>query len=82
MTKHKEEATKQLTYFAMDGNYGDAVGITVIDTRDWTDADFTMFDQVSDEQRPLLARVISEWIESDRSDDYNQYFERLGVDLH
>lgn len=82
MTKHKEPATKQLTYFAMDGNFGEAVGMTVIDTRDWTDADFGLLEQVSDQERPLLARVISEWIEMERSDDYNQYFEKLGVDLH
>jgi hypothetical protein len=71
----------QLSYFATDGNYGSASGLTVIDTTAWTESDWTLLDEVSDDQRALTARVISEWIESDRSDDYNQYFERLGVAL-
>lgn len=71
----------QLTYFAMDGNYGAAVGLTVIDTTAWTEQDWSLLEQSTDDQRPLTARVISEWIEADRSDDYNQYFERLGIEL-
>ena len=69
-----------LTYFAMDGNYGDAAGVTIIDTTDWTDADFEMLDVVSDEQRPLAARTISEWIEGGRTDEFDGYFERLGIE--
>jgi hypothetical protein len=71
----------ELSYFATDGNYGSALGLTVIDTTAWTESDWSLLDEVSDDQRALTARVISEWIESDRSDDYNQYFERLGVAL-
>lgn len=70
----------QLSYFAKDGNYGNADGITVIDTTDWSDADFEMLDMVSDEDRPLAARTISEWIADGRSDSYNEYFERLGIE--
>jgi hypothetical protein len=68
-----------LTYFAKDGNYGDAAGVTILDTSDWTDTDFEMLDGVSDEERPLAARTISEWIETGRTDNYDEYFERLGV---
>lgn len=71
----------QLSYFATDGNYGLAVGLTVIDTTAWEESDWNLIEQASDEQRALTARVISEWIESGRSDDYNQYFERLGIEL-
>lgn len=69
-----------LTYFAMDGNYGDAAGLTVVDTTDWTDDDFQMLDYVSDEKRVLAAQTISEWIESGRSDKYDEFFERLGIE--
>jgi hypothetical protein len=68
-----------LTYFAKDGNYGDAAGVTILDTSDWTDTDFEMLDGVSDEERPLAARTISEWIETGRTDNYDEYFKRLGV---
>jgi hypothetical protein len=68
-----------LTYFAKDGNYGDAAGVTILDTSDWTDTDFEMLDGVSDEERPLAARTISEWIETGRTDNYDEYFEKLGV---
>jgi hypothetical protein len=68
-----------ITYFAKDGNYGDAAGVTIIDTSDWTDTDFEMLDGVSDEERPLAARTISEWIENGRNDEYDEYFERLNI---
>lgn len=71
----------QLSYFATDGNYGSSSGLTIIDTTAWTDSDWDLVEQASDDQRPLTARVVSDWIESDRSDDYNEYFERLGVVL-
>ena len=68
-----------LSYFAKDGNYGDANGIIVVDTSEWTDSDFEMLDGVSDWDRPLAARTISEWIEGGRTDEYDGYFERLGI---
>jgi hypothetical protein len=71
----------QLSYFAEDGNYGSASGLTVIDTTAWTESDWTMLEEASDNQKALTARVVSEWIESGRSDDYKEYFERLGVAL-
>lgn len=69
-----------ITYFAKDGNYGDAAGVTIIDTSDWTDSDFEMLDGVTDEFRPLAARTISEWIEGGRSGDFDEYFARLGIE--
>lgn len=70
----------QLSYFAKDGNYGDADGITIIDTTSWTDADFGLVEQVSDEMRPAAARLVGEWIEDQRSDKFDSYFERLGIE--
>lgn len=70
-----------LSYFASDGSYGLATGLTIIDTTAWEESDWDLIEQASDDQRPLTARVVSEWIESGRSDEYNQYFERLGIEL-
>jgi hypothetical protein len=69
-----------LSYFAGDGNFGDADKITIIDTTTWTEEDWYMIDQVSDGERYLAARTISEWIEDGRGDDYDAYFERLGIE--
>lgn len=69
-----------LTYFAKDGNYGDAAGLTVVDTTDWTDDDFQMLDYVSDDLRVLAAQTISEWIEKGRTDEYDEFFGRLGIE--
>lgn len=69
-----------LSYFAADGNFGDADKITIIDTTTWTEDDWDMIDQAQDHERYLAARTISEWIESGRGDDYNDYFERLGIE--
>lgn len=69
-----------LTYFATDGNYGDAAGLTVVDTSDWGDSDFEMLDHVSDDRRILAAQTISEWIEKGRTNEYDEYFESLGIE--
>jgi hypothetical protein len=47
----------QLTYFAADGNYGDATGMVVIDTTGWTDEDFEQLDGSPDGSRPSEAMV-------------------------
>jgi hypothetical protein len=70
-----------LTYFATDGNYGNAGGLTVVDTSAWTDLDFELLDGVRDELRPTAGRTISDWIEGGRTDDYNTYFQKLGIDI-
>jgi len=44
-----------LTYFAADGNYGDATGMVIIDTTGWTDEDFEALDEGLDHQRPAEA---------------------------
>lgn len=71
---------KSLSYFAKDGNYGDADGIIVVDTTEWSESDFEMVERASDENRPLAARTVSEWIDAGRTDQYDEYFERLGIE--
>ena len=69
-----------LSYFATDGNFGDADKITIVDTTTWTEDDWDMIDQASDNERYLAARTISEWIEEGRGDSHDEYFERLGIE--
>lgn len=70
----------QLSYFAKDGNYGDADGITVVNTTEWTSEDFDLIEQASDEDRPLAARLVSEWIDRGRTEEHDEFFDRLGID--
>jgi hypothetical protein len=72
---------KSLTYFAVDGNYGNADGLTVVDTTGWDDEIFEMVEESSDQDRPKAARLLSEWIEGGRSQDFDKFFELLGIDI-
>ena len=79
--KGKVKMVERLSYFALDGNYGDASGLTIIDTTDWTDADFDFVDAVDDESRPDFARLVSEWITGELPpEEYVKIFEaRFGI---
>lgn len=57
--------TRSLSYFAGDGNYGNADGILVLETTLWSELDWQMLDEVSDEARPTVARLIAESYEPD-----------------
>lgn len=54
-----------LTYFAKDGSYGSADGITVMETSLWSELDWQLIDECSDEQRITVARLITESYEPD-----------------
>ena len=45
------------TYFALDGNYGEAQGMVVIDTTKWSEDDWTQIDEASDSERAQVALV-------------------------
>ena len=47
------------TYFAMDGNYGYANGLIVIDTKDWKEADWDAIENASDHDRIVVAITIA-----------------------
>jgi hypothetical protein len=51
-------------YFAMDGNYGSVYGMEVVDTDKWTDEEWAIIEENSDEDRPAVARQITQMIES------------------
>ncbi len=46
-------------YFAIDGNYGDATSMVVVDTKDWTEEDWALIDEASDNDRPTVAEKMA-----------------------
>ena len=52
------------TYFAKDGNYGYAGGLVIVDTDKWTDEEWAIVEENSDEDRPAVATQLTEMIES------------------
>lgn len=48
-------------YFAVDGNYGDASLMCVMDTSDWTEADWQRIEEASDSDRPEVAFLIKQY---------------------
>ena len=48
------------TYFAMDGNYGSAHGLVVIDTNGWNDEDWDAIENSTDSDRFIVAVTIAE----------------------
>lgn len=55
------------TYFAADGNYGDAHGIVFVDTNNWDAHEFELIDRASDWERPELAQLLDVWVKSGRN---------------
>jgi len=47
-------------YFAVDGNYGDASLMCVIDTSDWTESMWNTIEETSDSDRPTQAMLIDQ----------------------
>lgn len=43
------------TYFANDGSFGSATGMVVIDTRAWSDEDWTEVENATDDVRVRVA---------------------------
>ena len=73
---------RSLHYFALDGNYGSASGMLVLETTYWRDIDWEILDSASDDQRANVARLITESYEKpeDMTVLYEK-FEQYGIDL-
>lgn len=82
-TGKNETLERTLHYFAPDGNYGSADGMTVIETTFWNADDWDIIEQASDEDRPTVARLLTESYEPGRDDEFikTQLVERYGIDL-
>ena len=48
-----------ITYFGIDGNYGDATGLVVVDTSKFTARDFDTIDEAPDDERGFVALSIA-----------------------
>ena len=74
---------RSLHYFASDGNYGSADGMTVMETTFWTADDWDIIDQASDEHRPVVARLLTESYEPNADDEFikSQLVDKYGIDL-
>ena len=47
------------TYFTNDGSYGDASGLEIVDTSDWTQVDWDYLESTPETARPAMARHIA-----------------------
>ena len=56
-----EELTPQIAihYFAIDGNYGNADGIVLCQTQEWSEEDWTEIEHATDSERANVAVEIS-----------------------
>jgi len=77
-----QEVERILHYFAEDGNYGSADGMTIMETTMWDDTDWMIIEECRDEFRPLVARLITESYEADADEEIlRKEFEKYGIDL-
>lgn len=82
MNENEPRSIERLTYFAADGSWGDASGLTIIDTTAWTDEDYEKLDGASDENLPDAAIAVSDWVEAGRenTDEFVTRFGALGIE--
>ena len=55
-------AGRQVSYFAPDGSYGDARGMVVIDTTDWSDEMWETIEETSDHQLVEVAEELAKGV--------------------
>jgi hypothetical protein len=67
MTENNEE-TKVLHYFAVDGNYGSADGIVIVDTSDWSEDDWEAIEMAGDSDRASVAYALAKSDEKQREE--------------
>ena len=81
MTEEVKKA-RTLHYFAEDGNYGSASGLTVMETTHWNETDWEIIEAASDAARPEVARVLTESYEPGASEEaLRARLDALGIDL-
>jgi hypothetical protein len=71
---------RTLSYFAKDGNYGDASGMMVLETTNWDELDWQIIEAASDGDRPMVARLLTESYEPNADADFiSSKLEELGL---
>lgn len=72
------------SYFAIDGNYGDADGIVIADTSDWSEDDWEAIELAGDRDRASVAYALAksdeqgrkEFHEAVKEDDLDAQFDK------
>lgn len=64
-------------YVAVDGNWGDAEGMAIIDDRNWEQSDYRMIDEATDSNKVDVAEAIERWINAGRPEFENETEENL-----
>ena len=78
----QEEVVRTLSYFAEDGNYGNASGLTIMETTHWDDTDWAIIESASEWARPEVARVLTESYEPGANEQaLRAKLDSMGVDL-
>lgn len=78
----EQETVRALSYFAEDGSYGDASGILVMETTHFSELDWQMLQDCSDEQRTTVARLIVESYEPGADQKFiREKLEEFGFDF-
>lgn len=76
------QVERALHYFAEDGNYGSADGLTIMETTHWDDIDWQIIEGTADYFRPMVARLITESYETDANEEVlRAEFAKYGVDI-
>lgn len=79
----KTETVRSMHYFAVDGNYGDAQGLVVMETTHWDETDWDIIESTSDENRPAVAQALTESYEPGANEEaLRTFLENHGVDLN
>ena len=76
--------TKVLHYFALDGNYGNADGIVLVDTADWSEDDWSAVEMAGDSDRASVAYALAksddrqraELLEAIKENDLDAQFDK------
>jgi hypothetical protein len=76
------EATRTLSYFAEDGSYGNADGLTIMETTHWNETDWSIIEDAAEWARPEVARVLTESYEAGADETaLRAKLDALGIDL-
>ena len=59
MENEEQQKETNLSYFAVDGNYGNADGIVIVDTASWTEDDWQVIDEAGDRDRASVALALA-----------------------
>lgn len=73
---------KKLSYFAQDGNYGEAAGYVLMETTWWDEVDWKIIKDCEPKHRPTIARLITESYEPEADQEaLKEVFQRYGLKL-